>query len=84
MGLNISPAIVQSKIDEIFRVTYDGPGPKHGMLAIGNVVDTYTDDLICHSCEAEHAGVVAWVIKRLRAFNIQADPKKACGALILI
>ena len=76
MGLNISPAIVQSFIDEVFRVRYDGPGSNHGKLA-HEFVEVYMDDLIIHSTREEHADLLVWVLKRLRVFNIQADAKKA-------
>ena len=33
MGLNISPAVVQSFADELFRVRYDGPGELNGCWA---------------------------------------------------
>ena len=77
MGLKISPAVVQSMVDSIFRCTYDGPGKHHGEMALGNIVEIYMDDLICHSEDECHAEVVAWVLAKLREHNIQAEPRKA-------
>ena len=81
MGLKISPAVVQSMVDNIFRCTYDGPGHYHGKMALGNIVEVYMDDLICHDHELDddetHAHIVAWVLRKLREHNIQAAPRKA-------
>ena len=76
MGLNISPAICQAKLDEIFRCTYDGPGPCHGMMALGNVINCYMDDVFIHSCDEHHAASVDWCFRRLRAHNVKVELKK--------
>jgi hypothetical protein len=76
MGLNISPAIVQSQLDHIFRTTYDGPGKYHGKCA-STLVLAYMDDVVIFSDDYNHAELYAWVLRRLRSFNVQVAPKKA-------
>jgi hypothetical protein len=47
------------------------------MMALGNIVECYMDDLIIHSNDEDHADILAWVLKKLWQCNIQVEPKKA-------
>ena len=47
------------------------------MIALGNVVMCYSDDMICWSNDEDHAGVLDWIVRRLLKCNIQASPTKA-------
>ena len=77
MGLNISPAIVQAKIDEIFRCTYDGPCKKYQGMSASDFCLCYCDDIVVYSDDDSHAILLNWVLSRLRQHNIEVAPKKA-------
>jgi hypothetical protein len=76
MGLNISPAVVQSFLDDVFRVPYTGPGPMQNKMALGNIVISYLDDVHIFSDDKYHAHYVKWVLERLHLCNVQIRPDK--------
>ena len=75
MGLKNSPAIAQAHIDRVLRQKYDGPGPMHGRVALGNFVVPYLDDITVYTDkknEPYHADYVAWVLRQLYLSNLTA------------
>ena len=46
MGVTCAPAIAQAFVNKIFRIPYDGPGPMHGKMALGNICVAFINDLL--------------------------------------
>ena len=76
MGVSGAPAIAQAFLNKCLRVPYDGPGPMHGKIALGNICICFMDDLLTFGKGDCLAHYDAFVLKVLARHGIGANPKK--------